>query len=142
MTLKKKVILLSILGLVPFYWDSLSNFFQINYFFQEKFFSIEFKLLYAALIISFLCGMQWQVLIYKNKKNFLEFPLFIVIVIFFSFLIFSDHILLILVLITSLICCLVIDIIVLKGFHPKWFVKLRVFVTFFALISFAFNFFY
>ena len=65
LTVKKKVILLSCLGVIPFYSDILIS--LINNFYNVKLFQ-KINLvsyLYGALISCFLCGMQWV----KFPKN-------------------------------------------------------------------------
>ena len=69
LTVKKKVILLSCLGIIPFYSDILIN--LINNFYNVKLFQ-RINLVsyfYGALISSFLCGMQWIKFIDNKKKN-------------------------------------------------------------------------
>ena len=72
LTVKKKVILLSCLGVIPFYSDILIN--LINNFYNVKLFQ-QINLVsyfYGALISCFLCGMQWIKFIDKKKKNFIH----------------------------------------------------------------------
>ena len=69
LTVKKKVILLSCLGVIPFYSDILIIF--INNFYNVKLFQ-QINLVsyfYGALISSFLCGMQWIKFIDNIKKK-------------------------------------------------------------------------
>ena len=72
LTVKKKVILLSCLGVIPFYSDILIN--LINNFYNVKLFQ-KINLVsyfYGALISSFLCGMQWIKFIDNKKKKFIH----------------------------------------------------------------------
>ena len=68
LTVKKKVILLSCLGVIPFYSDILIS--LINNFYNVKLFQ-KINLVsyfYGALVSCFLCGMQWVKFI-DIKKN-------------------------------------------------------------------------
>ncbi len=68
---KKKVILLSCLGVIPFYSNLLiifiNNFYNLKLFEQINLVSF----FYGALISSFLCGMQWIKFIDKKKNIFI-----------------------------------------------------------------------
>ena len=84
LTVKKKVILLSCLGVIPFYSDILIN--LINNFYNVKLFQ-QINLVsyfYGALISSFLCGMQWIKFIDKKKK-LLYIPMIPSILLWISF---------------------------------------------------------
>ena len=71
LTVKKKVIFLSCLGVIPFYSNLLiifiNNFYNLKLFEQINLVSF----FYGALISSFLCGMQWIKFIDKKKKLFI-----------------------------------------------------------------------
>lgn len=133
--LKKSVILITYCGVIPFYFTPLIK----NLFHSSS--SIDtldidnISSLYTGLIISFLSGMQWQKMIFKNKKKLLFIPLiplFLVLI--------SDHYLFRLfttfILIFSLFFSLIIDLMILKNYHESWFKKLRVNATILASLSF------
>ena len=71
LTVKKKIILLSCLGLIPFYsnifLDLINNFYNFKLFQQINLVSY----FYGALISSFLCGMQWIKFIDKKKNLYM-----------------------------------------------------------------------
>ena len=73
LSVKKKVILLSCLGIIPFYSDMLiiylNNFYNFKLFQNTNLLSF----FYGSLISSFLCGMHWINLINTKKKNFYLF---------------------------------------------------------------------
>ena len=73
LSVKKKVILLSCLGVIPFYSDILIIY-LINFYNIELFPNIDLlSFFYGSLISSFLCGMHWINLINTKKKNFYLF---------------------------------------------------------------------
>ena len=123
LTIKKKVIFLSFLGIIPFYFDIfvsyLSNSYNFKLFQQVNLVSF----LYGGLITSFLCGMQWVKFI-ELKKNFLYIPLIPPILIWISFF-FSEKIFFQFTVIISLLWCLFVDISVLKKENKLWFKKIN-----------------
>ena len=84
LTVKKKVILLSCLGVIPFYSNLLiifiNNFYNLKLFEQINLVSF----FYGALTASFLCGMQWIKFIDNKKKN-LYIPMIPSILLWISF---------------------------------------------------------
>ncbi|MAI29809.1 MAG: hypothetical protein CMP38_06345 [Rickettsiales bacterium] len=126
LTVKKKVILLSCLGIIPFYFGIiihfLSNFYNLKFFQQINLVSF----LYGGFISSFLCGMQWIKFI-ELKKRFLYFPMIPSVVLWISF--FSEIIFFQLTVILSLLWCLYIDISILKNENKQWFKKMRIIIT-------------
>ena len=142
MSLKTKIIIYTLSGLIPLYLitavihiDSL-NLFNID---KKKLDNI--ILLYAYLIISFLSGMHWQKLILNNKKSFLIYPMSF-IVIFWLSIIFVYKKYLSMVLISGLLICLFIDLSILKNLNKYWYKKLRIITTFLAILPLTYNFFY
>lgn len=126
--MKNIIIFFTLLGVLPLYLGIIFNkqYFYLN---NEK---IE---LYCLLILSFLCGMHWQVLIFKNKNSI--FIMSIPILIFIwgwssQFINFFDTRL---ILITSFILSLFFDY-VCNIFKPeKWYLKLRTIVTTLVIIA-------
>ena len=136
-TVKKKVILLSCLGVIPFYSDILIN--LINNFYNVKLFQ-QINLIsyfYGALISCFLCGMQWIKFIDKKKKN-LYIPMIPTILLWISFF-FLDEIFFQLTVIISLLWCLIIDISILKQVNKQWFKKMRIIITLTAILPLIYN---
>ena len=137
LTVKKKVILLSCLGVIPFYSDILIN--LINNFYNVKLFE-QINLVsyfYGALISSFLCGMQWIKFIDNKKKN-LYIPMIPSILLWISFF-FLDKIFFQLTVIISLLWCLIVDISILKRVNKRWFKKMRIIITFAAILPLLYN---
>tara|TARA_X000001036_G_scaffold191677_1_gene180764 strand:+ start:1290 stop:1721 length:432 start_codon:yes stop_codon:yes gene_type:complete len=142
LSLKTKIIIYTLSGLIPLYLitavihiDSL-NLFNID---KKKLDNI--ILLYAYLIISFLSGMHWQKLILNNKKSFLIYPIFF-IVIFWLGIVFINEEYLSILLIFGLCICLLIDLSILKNLNKYWYKKLRIITTFLAILPLTYNFFY
>ena len=137
LTVKKKVILLSCLGIIPFYSDILIN--LINNFYNVKLFE-RINLVsyfYGALISSFLCGMQWIKFIDNKKKN-LYIPMIPSILLWISFF-FSDKIFFQLTVIISLLWCLIVDISILNNVNKQWFKKMRIVITLTAILPLLYN---
>ena len=137
LTVKKKVILLSCLGVIPFYSNLLiifiNNFYNLKLFEQINLVSF----FYGALISSFLCGMQWIKFIDK-KKRFLYIPMIPAILLWVSFF-FLEKIFFQLTVIISLIWCLFIDISILKSVNKEWFKKMRIIITIMAILPLLCN---
>jgi len=136
-SVKKKVVLLSCLGVIPFYSDIfiffLSNYYNLKLFQQINLLSF----FYGALISSFLCGMQWINFI-NTKKKILSIPMIPLILLWISFL-FSEKIFFQLTVITALVLCLYIDILILKNENKPWFNKMRIIITILAILPLACN---
>ena len=137
LTVKKKVILLSCLGVIPFYSNLLiifiNNFYNLKLLEQISLVSF----FYGALISSFLCGMQWIKFIDK-KKRFLYIPMIPAILLWVSFF-FLEKIFFQLTVIISLIWCLFIDISILKSVNKEWFKKMRIIITIMAILPLLCN---
>ena len=137
LTVKKKVILLSCLGVIPFYSNLLiifiNNFYNLKLFEQINLVSF----FYGALIASFLCGMQWIKFIDKKKK-ILYIPMIPSILLWISFF-FLDKIFFQLTVIISLLWCLIIDISILKQVNKQWFKKMRIIITLTAILPLIYN---
>jgi hypothetical protein len=137
LTVKKKVILLSCLGVIPFYSDILIS--LINNFYNVKLFQ-KINLVsyfYGALISCFLCGMQWVKFIDIKKKN-LYIPMIPSILLWISFF-FSEKIFFQLTVIISLLWCLIVDISILNNVNKQWFKKMRIVITLTAILPLLYN---
>ncbi len=132
MNSKKTVIIFSLTGLIPFYLEEFYKLFfgidnSLSIFFEN------FSLLYGALIVSFLSGMQWEQLIINHKKKYYILPILPVLFVWtykINFLNPKE------IIIVSLIYSFLIDFILLKNFRKKWFLKLRFSVTVLAILSY------
>lgn len=129
--MKKSVVFLSIMGLIPFYLDF---FFSKNYLETVNFEKI--SIFYGLLIISFLSGMQWQRLVAVKTNNFLYLSIPMLNFIFSFSSVFNFFLSPMIIVVIGLLISLLIDVIFQKHFLSKWFVNLRLIVTFFAVISY------
>ena len=136
LSVKKKVILLSCLGVIPFYSDILIIY-LINFYNIKLFPNIDLlSFFYGSLISSFLCGMHWINLI-NTKKKFLSIPMIPVILLWISF--FLEKIFFQLTVILSLLWCLNVDISILKNENNPWFKKMRIIITLLAILPLIYN---
>ena len=131
---KKKIIILTVLGIIPFYSKSLFYFFNTNGEFSQLL--KELSLLYGALIVSFLSGMQWQRII--NKKNdfkYLILPMIPLLLVWlyesFFFKSYKEFLVII-----CLILSFFIDYKLINNNLQKWYLDLRAFATFMAVLSY------
>ncbi len=131
-TSKKMILLLSLLGVIPFYFEL---FFYLIYpqFYYKNILSIKgLSGFYGALIISFLSGMHWERLLLQKKVRFYIIPMFPVIFLWISFIFYSKLILNSLVIV-GLLWCLFMEIFFIKT-NNYWFFKIRLLVTILAII--------
>jgi len=132
---KKLIILLGLLGLIPFYFSFIINIFSPNFYFQNESLLNKISVLYGSLIVSFLCGMHWREIIFLNKTKLYIFPMFPVIIIwvtqFFLSLLIKQ-----IVIVILLFWCLVVDLSFLSKNSPVWFKRLRLYLTIVATASF------
>ncbi len=84
--------------------------------------------------------MQWRKFIDKNLKSSFAIPMIPVIYLWLSFLFIPDSFFQ-LIVITGLLLVLLIDFTFLKDFNEKWFNKMRLIITFFAILPLTYNFF-
>tara|TARA_B100000989_G_scaffold100947_1_gene73782 strand:- start:475 stop:840 length:366 start_codon:yes stop_codon:yes gene_type:complete len=119
------------MGLIPFYLDL---FFSNSYFDKQDFEKI--SIYYGLLIISFLSGMQWQRLIQSKTNNLLYLSIPMLNFIFSLTALFNFFLSTTVIVVIGLVISLLIDVLFQKQFLPTWFVKLRLTVTFFAIISY------
>jgi len=133
---RKRIVFVTYAGVLPFYLSPMIGYCDINEI-LVKFSEINtISSLYAALIVCFLSGMQWQKIIEENIKGFFFFSPII------PLLLVSTHALKVngnyssLILVVSLFLSLSIDLILIKKKSDKWFKKLRINATILASISF------
>ena len=133
---RKRIKLVTYAGVLPFYLSPITGYYDYT---ESLVIFSEIKMissLYAALIVCFLSGMQWQKIIDANIKGFFFFipllPLFLVLThTFYDNEIYSS-----LTLVLSLFFSLLIDLILYKKKSDIWFKKLRISATILASISF------
>ena len=133
---RKRIMFVTYAGVLPFYISPIISYYDYHEI-LVKFTEIKMiSSLYAALIVCFLSGMQWQKIIEANIKGFLFFspimPLLLV----------STHTLNVngtygsFILVVSLFLSLSIDLKLIKKKSDKWFKKLRINATVLASFSF------
>ncbi len=133
---RKKITYVTYAGVLPFYFSPLSAFFDYN--------KILFRIseietissLYAALIVCFLSGMQWQKLIETNINRFFFFIPLLPLCLVSTHTFFNNEIYSSLILVLSLLLSLLIDLTIYKRKSEKWFKKLRISATILAVVSF------
>ena len=124
------------IGLFPFYLPLIH--FSISSDIILKEFFIEVSIIYGAMISSFISGMQWQYIIYNNKK-YIIFPIIpfsLAWLHFLDFFVFFKEMIIIIALIVNLL----IDLLILNKKRESWFKKMRIIATFLACSSFFINF--
>ena len=133
---RKRIVFVTYAGVLPFYVSPMIGYYGIIEI-SVRFSEIKMiSSLYAALIVCFLSGMQWQKIIEANIKGFLFFCPII------PLLLVSTHALKVngnyssFILVVSLFLSLSIDLILSKKKSDKWFKKLRINATILASISF------
>ena len=133
---RKRIVFVTYAGVLPFYLSPMIGYYEIDKI-LIRFSEIKMiSSLYAALIVCFLSGMQWQKIIEANIKGFLFFSPII------PLLLVSTHALRVngnyssFILVMSLFLSLLIDLILIKKKSDKWFKKLRINATILASISF------
>ena len=96
-----------------------------------------FQLVYGAMIVSFISGMQWQRLIYfKNKLIWLIIPIlnFLFTWIFVFYNTFQKYF-----VINGLVICLLLDLIVRDKILNVNYIRTRIVATILAILSFFVN---
>jgi hypothetical protein len=133
---KKRVILTTYLGLIPFYTTSILEIFNYADLFFSNILNFEkIPFIYGSIIVSFLSGMQWQKMIQNKITNRMLLPLFpLILVVTYDNEFFKNYS--IIVIMFSMFLSLLIDILVLKKINEIWFKKLRVNATILASISY------
>lgn len=129
--MKVIIIFFSLIGLIPFY----SNFFleldpidAIN--------SSVLNHLYGLMIVSFLSGMQWQRFVNANKTSIFLLSLPMINFLWCWSSLFNKTLYLSTIVTSSLFFSLLLEMIFQRSLMESWFIKLRVIVTFFAILSF------
>ena len=133
---RKRIVFVTYAGVLPFYLSPMIGYYNIDEI-LVRFSEIKtISSLYAALIVCFLSGMQWQKIIEINIRGFFFFSPII------PLLLVSTHALRVngnyssFILVMSLFLSLLIDLILIKKKSDKWFKKLRINATILASISF------
>ena len=133
---RKRIVFVTYAGVLPFYLSPMIVYYDDDEI-LVRFSEIKMiSSLYAALIVCFLSGMQWQKIIEANIKGFFFFSPII------PLLLVSTHALRVngnyssFILVVSLFLSLLIDLILIKKKSDKWFKKLRINATILASISF------
>ena len=133
---RKRIIFVTYAGVLPFYFSSMSSYLNYNGI-LERFSEMKtISSLYAALIICFLSGMQWQKIIETNIKGFFFFSPLIPLLLVTTHDLNVNGIYGSFILVLSLFLSLSIDLILRKKKSDKWFKKLRINATILASISF------
>ena len=129
--MKSIIIFFSLIGLIPFY----SNFFleldpidAIN--------SSALNYLYGCMIVSFLSGMQWQRFLNANKASIFLLSLPMINFLWCWSYLFNKTLNSTTIMTSSLFFSLLLELIFQRSLMKSWFIKLRVIVTFFAILSF------
>tara|TARA_B100000683_G_C12317802_1_gene485196 strand:+ start:338 stop:757 length:420 start_codon:yes stop_codon:yes gene_type:complete len=133
---RKRIAYVTYAGVFPFYLSPISDYFDYN----EILFRIlkieTFSSLYAALIVCFLSGMQWQKLIETNMKGKFFFIPFLPLFLASTYTFYDNEIYSSSILVLSLFLSLLIDLMIYKKKSENWFKKLRISATILAAVSF------
>ena len=125
------IVFTTLLGLLPFYIEHFNFVLSFSSFEYEK-----IQIAYGAIIISFLSGMQMQRYIIKNSVSVFKLTLPLFNSLWGWSYTFNKIVSEVNIIITGLLFALLIDLIFQKKLLNKWFVKLRIYVTTLAVISF------
>ena len=125
------IVFTTLLGLLPFYIENFNFVLSFSSFEYEK-----IQIAYGAIIISFLSGMQMQRYIIKNSVSVFKLTLPLFNSLWGWSYTFNKIVSEVNIIITGLLFALLIDLIFQKKLLNKWFVKLRIYVTTLAVISF------
>lgn len=129
--MKNFIIVSTILGLFPFYLEQVFLIFNIFFLEYEK-----IQITYGAIIISYLSGMQMQRNISENKVSKLKLALPLLITLWGWSFTFNELISPSWIISLGLIYSLLIDLLLQRKLLKKWFIKLRLYVTFLAILSY------
>ena len=134
---KVNVQLTTYIGLIPFYLPFVFIFSSDDKYLFQMF--SEIAVLYGAMIVSFVSGMQWEKIVTVHSKYSL-IPIIPFSLAWLHFLnlynFFAETI-----IIFSLIANLLIDCYILNDVRKAWFKKMRFIVTIMACSSYVLNFF-
>ena len=129
--MKNFIIVSTILGLFPFYLEQVFLIFNIFFLEYEK-----IQITYGAIIISYLSGMQMQRNISENKVSKLKLALPLLITLWGWSFTFNELISPSWIISLGLIYSLLIDLLLQRKLLKKWFIKLRLYVTLLAILSY------
>ena len=133
---RKRIVFVTYAGVLPFYLSPMIGYYNIDEI-LVRFSEIKtISSLYAALIVCFLSGMQWQKIIETNIKGFFFFSPIIPLLLVSTHTLNVNGIYSSFILVVSLFLSLSIDLILSKKKSDKWFKKLRINATILASISF------
>ena len=132
LTSKKRILLLSTMGVLPFYFEFFLYLINSELYYNNKLMIKGSAGFYGSLIISFLSGMHFERLISKKGTQHYLIPMFPVIFLWISFIFYSNFIFYSLVII-GLLWCLFMEIFFIKTID-YWYFKMRFFVTILAII--------
>ena len=133
---RKRIMFVTYAGVLPFYLSPVIGYYDYN---ETLVRFSEIKMissLYAALIVCFLSGMQWQKIIEANIKGFFFFSPIIPLLLVSTHTLNVNGIYGSFILVVSLFLSLSIDLKLIKKKSDKWFRKLRINATILASISF------
>jgi len=132
--MKKKIIIQTIFGLIPFFLKEIFSFVGIKDFQNSDLEKI--SIIYGALIVSFLTGMQWQRFITKNEESILKLNIPIIIFLWVWSFSFNSFLNPAIIIISGLALTLLTDLVFQKKLMYSWFIQLRIIVTLVAIMSF------
>ena len=133
---RKRIMFVTYAGVLPFYLSPIIDYYDYHEI-LVKFSEIKMiSSLYAALIVCFLSGMQWQKIIETNIKGFFFFSPIIPLLLVSTYTFNVNEIYSAIILVVSLFWSLSIDLKLSKKKSDKWFKKLRINATILASISF------
>ena len=133
---QKRIVFVTYAGVLPFYLSPMIGYYDYNEILVRFSEIKEISSLYAALIVCFLSGMQWQKIIEVNIKGFFFFSPIIPLLLVSTLALNVNGIYGSFILVLSLFLSLSIDLILRKKKSDKWFKKLRINATILASISF------
>ena len=132
LTSKKRIILLSVLGIIPFYFELIIYFFYPNLSNNNLLITKGSSSFYGVLIISFLCGMHWARFISEGKVKLYILPMLPIIFLCFSYF-FNSYFNFNFLVIIGLLWCLFIDFFFIRS-SEFWYLRMRSIITFLAII--------
>ena len=132
LTSKKRIILLSVLGIIPFYFELIIYFFYPDLYNNNLLITKGLTSFYGVLIISFLCGMHWARFISEEKVKLYILPMLPIIFLWFSYF-FNSYFNFNFLVIIGLLWCLFIDFFFIRS-SEFWYLKMRSIITFLAII--------
>ena len=132
LTSKKRIILLSVLGIIPFYSELIIYFCYPDLSNNNLLITKGSSSFYGVLIISFLCGMHWARFISEGKVKLYILPMLPIIFLWFSYF-FNSYFNFNVLVIIGLLWCLFIDFFFIRS-SEFWYLKMRSIITFLAII--------